>query len=104
MNRKSYDVVIAGAGTTGTTLAYLLAKDGFEVALIDRRYKELIGDKICGDAIAAHHFKSANVPKPSKDVIRVWVEGFKVYPRSIDYYLKIVAEDGGYIVDRHRYG
>jgi len=104
MNRKSYDVVIAGAGTAGTTLAYLLAKDGFEVALIDRRYKELIGDKICGDAIAAHHFKSANVPKPSKDVIRVWVEGFKVYPRSMDYNLKIVAEDGGYIVDRHRYG
>ena len=33
---KHYDVVVAGAGPSGATAAYYLAKQGKSVALIDR--------------------------------------------------------------------
>jgi len=103
-DKELYDVVIVGAGTAGITLAYLLADKGFNIALVDRRYKNEIGDKICGDAIAAHHFKSTGLQPPSNKVIRKYVKGIKVYPKDMRYHLTVETEDGGYIVDRHKYG
>ena len=104
MNTSDYDVVIAGAGTAGSTLAYLLAEKGFRIALVDRKDRDKIGDKVCGDAIAAHHFTATNIQKPSRDVVRIWVRGIKVYPKDMSYYLLIETVDGGYVVDRHKYG
>jgi len=34
--KKSYDVVIAGAGPAGSTLGYLLSKNGLEVLIVDK--------------------------------------------------------------------
>lgn len=101
---NEYDVVIVGAGTAGTILAYLVSKKGYNVALVDRRYKNEIGDKVCGDAIAAHHFKNTGLEEPSDEVIRKRVRGIKVYPRDMKYYLLVETEDGGFVVDRHKYG
>ena len=103
-NKKYFDVVIAGAGTAGLTASYLLASKGLDVALIDRRRKDDIGDKICGDAIAAHHFNSTGLPKPSDGVVRAYVEGIKIYPRDMRYSLAVSTTDGGYVVDRHGWG
>jgi digeranylgeranylglycerophospholipid reductase len=50
-----YDVIVCGAGTAGTTAAFTIAKKGHSVLLIDRKKKERIGDKTCGDALASHH-------------------------------------------------
>ena len=50
-----YDVIIAGAGTGGATTAYTLAKRGHSVLLIDRKERDNIGDKTCGDALGSHH-------------------------------------------------
>lgn len=50
-----YDVVIAGAGTGGSTTAYTLAKRGHSVLVLDRKDRDKIGDKTCGDAIGQHH-------------------------------------------------
>ncbi len=55
-----YDVIVAGAGTAGSITALTIAKKGHTVLLIDRKWKEKIGDKTCGDALASHH------PKDSK--------------------------------------
>ncbi len=52
-----YDVVIAGAGTGGSTTAYTLAKRGHSVLVLDRKDRDEIGDKTCGDAIGQHHIK-----------------------------------------------
>ena len=58
-----YDVIVAGAGTAGTMAAFAIAKRGHAVLLIDRKRKEKIGDKTCGDGLASHH------PKRLKELI-----------------------------------
>ncbi len=104
MKAREYDVVVAGAGTAGMATAYLLAKKGFSVALIDRRPKEEIGDKICGDAIAGHHFTATGLPHPSDSVVRSYIKGIKVYPRDMRYSIAVETREGGYVVDRHGWG
>ena len=48
---KSYDLVIVGAGPSGTTCAYQLKDSGLKIAIID---KEVFPrDKICGDVLSA---------------------------------------------------
>ena len=44
-----YDVVIVGAGPSGSTAAYYLAKAGKKVLLLEK--KKFPRDKICGDAV-----------------------------------------------------
>nr|WP_243666465.1 FAD-binding oxidoreductase [Vulcanisaeta sp. JCM 16159] len=34
---KAFDVAVIGAGSTGATTAYYLAKEGFRVLVIDKR-------------------------------------------------------------------
>ncbi len=46
---KSYDVIIAGAGPSGTTLGYLLSDKGLDVLVIDK--EEFPRPKLCGGAI-----------------------------------------------------
>ena len=49
---NQYDVIIAGAGPAGVSTAYVLGKHGVKTLLIDRKEKEKIGDKVCGDALS----------------------------------------------------
>jgi geranylgeranyl reductase family protein len=53
-----YDVIIAGSGTAGTTTALTLAQQGHSVLLIDRKARDEIGHKTCGDALGSHHIKT----------------------------------------------
>jgi len=101
---REYDVIVAGAGTAGMATAYLIAKKGYSVALIDRRHKEDIGDKICGDAIAGHHFSATGLPHPTDKVVRSYIKGIKVYPRDMRYSISVETREGGYVVDRHGWG
>lgn len=45
----AYDAVIVGAGPSGSTCAYFLAKSGAKVALLDK--ETFPRDKYCGDAV-----------------------------------------------------
>lgn len=101
---RDYDVLIVGGGTAGATLAILLAKAGVKVGIIDRRKREDIGNKICGDAVASHHFTAINMDKPRGKYVLYNVRGLKIFPHDMNYYLIIYSREGGYIVDRHRYG
>jgi geranylgeranyl reductase family protein len=101
---KNHDVIIAGAGTAGLSLANLLIDKDVDVAIIERKGRDYIGDKICGDAIAGHHFSSTGIPLPDGESLRIRVDGIYIYGRSLDYKVKVVSSEGGYIVDRHRYG
>ena len=99
-----YDVVIVGAGTAGLSLANLLADRVSDILVLDKRPIEKIGDKVCGDAIAEHHFIGTGLPRPEGQSLRNKVEGIYLYGTSMEYKLKIVSSHGGYVVDRHKYG
>ena len=98
------DVVIVGAGTAGLSLAILLMDKGFDITVIDKRPMDRIGDKVCGDAIAEHHYVETGLPRPEGSSLRNKVEGIYLYGTNLEYKIKIVSSYGGYVVDRHRYG
>eukprot|EP01112_Ceratiomyxa_fruticulosa_P018214 TRINITY_DN5786_c0_g1_i6.p1 TRINITY_DN5786_c0_g1~~TRINITY_DN5786_c0_g1_i6.p1 ORF type:complete len:509 (-),score=117.32 TRINITY_DN5786_c0_g1_i6:114-1640(-) len=45
-----YDVIVCGAGPSGSTLGYFLAREGHSVVLLEK--KTFPRDKFCGDAVA----------------------------------------------------
>jgi len=49
--RRIHDVCVVGAGPAGATCAYYLARQGMDVALLER--KTFPRDKICGDAVTS---------------------------------------------------
>ena len=74
-----YDVIIAGAGTGGATTAYTLAKRGHSVLLIDRKERDNIGNKTCGDALGSHHINELRemigIPELPKGIVEYAVNG-----------------------------
>jgi len=54
---EKFDVVVVGAGTGGCLAAKTTAEAGLKVCLIERKKREEIGEKICGDAMGEHHLK-----------------------------------------------
>lgn len=51
----AFDAVIVGAGPSGSTTAFYLAKDGASVALLDK--EKFPRDKFCGDAVCTPAIK-----------------------------------------------
>jgi len=98
-----YDVVVIGAGSAGCRAAYTLAKNDFDVCLIDAKPRGRIGDKICGNAIGDHHLRRAGLDLP-KDVVTNPVEGLIIYSPSL-HGLKIPGgEYTGNMIDRWKLG
>jgi geranylgeranyl reductase family protein len=73
---KTYDVVIVGAGPAGTILAYLLAKEGVEVLIIEKqplpRYKPCAGG-LTRRAVAALPFEVKEVVEDEAYTIRTFL-------------------------------
>ncbi|MFX0107860.1 MAG: geranylgeranyl reductase family protein [Candidatus Hodarchaeota archaeon] len=90
-----YDVIIAGAGTGGATTAYTLAKRGHSVLLIDRKERDVIGDKTCGDAIGGHHIRELNeligLPNLPSDIIEHPVDGMDLYAPDMVHKMTMVG-------------
>jgi digeranylgeranylglycerophospholipid reductase len=94
--------------------AYALAKKGLNVALIDRKNENLIGKKVCGDAIAGFHFRDIqeaglNFPYPTGDELRQTVEGIDIYSPDLQTRLELVPDtvapgETGFLIDRHLFG
>mgnify|MGYP000103034070 CR=1 FL=1 len=102
MSQGRFDVIVVGAGTAGSYAAYLLAKSGLKVALIERKPKEKIGEKVCGDAIGKHHFDNLKLSYPSGDELDGVFKGVKVY--SPDEKFSIIVEGEGFAVNRYSFG
>ncbi|MBD3404592.1 MAG: geranylgeranyl reductase family protein [Candidatus Lokiarchaeota archaeon] len=90
-----YEVIIAGAGTGGATTAITLAQKGHSVLLIDRKERDKIGDKTCGDAIGGHHIKELKdmigLPDLPKDVIEYEVAGLDLYAPDREHKISMVG-------------
>jgi digeranylgeranylglycerophospholipid reductase len=104
-----YDVIIAGAGTGGATTAYTMAKKGHSVLLVDRKSKEKIGDKTCGDALGDHHIKElrelVGLPKLPDDIIEYPVNGIDLISPDREHRMRMQGPTTtGMSFNRHRMG
>ena len=83
MENKFFDVIIVGAGTGGTTAARFTAKKGLNVCLIDRKKREDIGDKICGDAVGNEIFDILKISHPKDEELSCHIKGAKIYSPNL---------------------
>ncbi|MHA1654174.1 MAG: geranylgeranyl reductase family protein [Candidatus Thorarchaeota archaeon] len=104
-----YDVVIAGAGSAGSITAYTLAKRGHSVLLVDRKSRDMIGFKTCGDALGAHHLRTLadliQLPSVPRDVIEYDVNGIDLIAPDMEHRLRMAGPTtNGYSFNRHKFG
>jgi len=102
---KKFDAVVVGAGTGGCLAAKTVAEAGFEVCLIDRKRKEAIGDKVCGDAIGKHHFDDLKLDYPIGKELERKIVGAKLYSPDMETVFDVKGEGlYGFIVNRLHFG
>ncbi|MFX1437933.1 MAG: NAD(P)/FAD-dependent oxidoreductase, partial [Promethearchaeota archaeon] len=103
--QKSFDVIIVGAGTGGTTAARFVAKKGLDVCLIDRKQKAKIGDKICGDAVGNEIFDILKINHPKNKELSCHIKGAKLYSPNLKKCISLIdPKQAGYIVNRLEFG
>lgn len=103
--QKSFDVIVVGAGTGGTTAARFAAKNGLNVCLIDGKPRDKIGDKICGDAVGNEIFDFLNINHPRNDELSCHIKGAKLYSPNLKKCLSLIdPKQAGYIVNRLEFG
>jgi len=103
--QKSFDIIVVGAGTGGTTAARFAAQKGLNVCLIDRKERSQIGDKICGDAVGSEIFEILKINPPQGDELSCYIKGAKLYPPNMKKCLTLIdPKQVGYIVNRLEFG
>jgi geranylgeranyl reductase family protein len=103
--KNSYDVIIVGAGTGGTTAARFAAQKGLDVCLIDRKERGDIGNKICGDAVGADIFDFLGINPPKGEDLSCHIKGAKLYSPNLQKCITLVdPKQAGYIVNRVEFG
>jgi len=103
--QKTFDVIVIGAGTGGTTAARFAAKKGLNVCLIDRKQREKIGDKICGDAVGNEIFDILKINHPKGEELSCHIKGAKLYSPNLKKCITLIdPKQAGYIVNRLEFG
>lgn len=98
-------MIVVGAGTGGCLAAKTTAEAGLKVCLIERKKREEIGEKICGDAMGEHHLKNLNLEKPQGGELEKRIEGIKIYSPDLETVFTIAHEDFvGYLLNRRLFG
>ena len=102
---KKLDVIVVGAGTAGCLAAKTTAEAGLKVCIIERKRREEIGEKICGDALGEHHLKTVGLEKPQGGELEKRIEGIKIHSPDLETVFAIKYEDYvGYMLNRHLFG
>ncbi|MBS7615083.1 NAD(P)/FAD-dependent oxidoreductase, partial [Candidatus Bathyarchaeota archaeon] len=102
---KQYDVIVVGAGTGGSMTAKTVASKGFSVCLVDRKDRNTIGQKVCGDAIGKHHFDNLGLKYPSGREKEGDIIGINVHSPDLQTVFRIVGEGlTGFMINRYLFG
>jgi digeranylgeranylglycerophospholipid reductase len=102
---EKFDAAVVGAGTAGCLAAKTMAEAGLKVCLMDRKPKEEIGEKICGDALGEHHLKFLGLEKPHSGELEKRIEGVQIYSPDKNTIFTIADKDFiGYILNRRLFG
>jgi geranylgeranyl reductase family protein len=105
MSHLNFDVIVVGAGTAGCLAAKTTAESGLKVCLIERKSREAIGEKVCGDALGEHHLKSVGLEKPQSGELEKRIEGIKIYSPDMETVFTVRHEDFvGYLLNRRLFG
>ena len=103
--QRSFDVIVVGAGTGGAIAARFAAKNGLDVCLIDRKPRDQIGNKICGDAVGNEIFGLLNINHPKNEELSCHIKGAKLYSPNLKKCLTLIdPKQAGYIVNRLEFG
>jgi geranylgeranyl reductase family protein len=94
-----------GAGTAGCLVAKTIAEKGLKVCLIEKKPREEIGEKICGDALGEHHLKFLGLEKPTGGELEAKIDGIKIYSPDENTVFTIADKDFiGYLLNRRLFG
>ena len=103
---KEYDLIVVGAGTAGCACAIHAARRGLNVAIVDCKKKERIGDKVCGDLIDYRMIdwinKYLKLKYPKKGTINKKINLMETYSPDKKAILK--TELKGAMINRHKFG
>ncbi|MHA2249988.1 MAG: NAD(P)/FAD-dependent oxidoreductase [Candidatus Kariarchaeaceae archaeon] len=108
MPEEKFDVAVVGGGPSGVITALGIVKAGFSCTILDKKPKDRIGDKNCGDALDALHVdilsKEMGIDPPSveKGEARDLIKHITIAAGTLDS--KFTAETPGFQVDRLAYG
>ncbi len=108
MSEFDFDVCVVGGGPSGIITAIQLGRAGYSCVILDKKPRDEIGHKNCGDALDAKHVaiisNHMSIAAPSlefgdaRDIIT------KVTIAANGLKNKITASSPGYQVDRLKYG
>jgi len=102
---EKFDAIVVGAGTAGCLAAKTIAETGLKACLIERKRKEEIGEKVCGDALGEHHLKTLGLEKPRSGELEKRIEGIRIYSPDQNTVFTIAHEDFvGYLLNRRLFG
>jgi geranylgeranyl reductase family protein len=100
-----YDVIVVGAGTGGSIAARFLKRNGLKVLLIDRKPREKIGDKICGDAMGSEIFDMIGIAHPKGKELDFQLKGARLLsPDATKEFVMTDPKQAGYLVNRLEFG
>ena len=105
MENKSFDVVVVGAGTAGSTAARFAAQKGLKVCLVDRKPRNQIGEKICGDAVGADVFDFLKITHPKNEELSCRIKGAKLFSPNLKKCITLEdPKQVGYVINRLEFG
>lgn len=102
---EKYDAIVVGAGTAGCLTAKTIAESGLNVCIIDKKPRDQIGEKICGDALGEHHLNFLGLEKPTGGELEAKIDGIKIYSPDENTVFTIADKDFvGYLLNRRLFG
>jgi digeranylgeranylglycerophospholipid reductase len=102
---EKFDAVVVGAGTAGCLTAKTLTEAGLKVCMVEKKKKEEVGEKICGDALGEHHLKTLGLEKPQGGELEKRIEGIRIFSPDENTIFTIAHEDFvGHMLNRRLFG